>query len=219
MRMGCGVAVLGALAASACDAEQNRTGTVRDRNESIVSSATPSSNKPTPSATAAAAKKAPRALCTQKPRGRTPDTRIETAAAPSAYPPPNPIPFGAGKWIWVNLWAAWCGPCKEEMPRLLKWQTELRNAGVWPDFAFVSMDDDERQMRRVLASQPEGGVRATYWLKEESRQKWLGAFGISESATLPVHALVSPKGEVACIIDGALDEEDFARISAVLKGG
>jgi hypothetical protein len=101
----------------------------------------------------------------------------------------------------------------------LKWQAELRKSGILLDFAFVSMDDDERQMRRFLASQPEGGVRSTYWLKEGARAKWLGPLGISESATLPVHALVSPKGEVACVIDGALDDEDFPRISAVLRGG
>ena len=206
-----------ALALAACDEGSNRTGTVRDRNEAVVSSAA----QPTPTATVAASavKKTPRALCTSKPRGKAPDARIDTATAPNADAPPTPVPFGAGKWIWVNLWAAWCGPCKEEMPRLLKWQAELRKSGILLDFAFVSMDDDERQMRRFLASQPEGGVRSTYWLKEGSRAKWLGPLGISESATLPVHALVSPKGEVACVIDGALDDEDFPRISAVLRGG
>lgn len=207
------------LTAAACAEGEDRTKTVRDRNEAIVSTATPAGK---PSASAVPAKKAPRTLCSRKPAGRTPDakseSRIRTASALGAAEPPTPVPFGAGKWIWVNLWAAWCGPCKEEMPRLLRWQSELRRAGVSLDLAFVSMDDDERQLERFLASQPSSGVRSTYWLKEGDREKWLSSFGISAEATLPVHALVSPAGTLECIIEGAVDDEDFPSIASLVKG-
>lgn len=204
---------------SGCDEGEKRTSAVRERSEAVVTTASTAAAKPTASSTAAA-KKPPRALCTNQPRGRTPDARIDTASAPSVSAPPTPVPFGKGKWTWVNLWAAWCGPCKEEMPRLHRWQADLRKMGVSVELAFVAMDDDERQLHRFLASQPESGVRATYWLKDETmREKWLGPLGIPVAATLPVHALVSPRGELECIIEGAVDDEDFPRIAALLKGG
>jgi thiol-disulfide isomerase/thioredoxin len=219
----CSRAMLGllvALACSACEEGSDRTKTVRDRNDAVVATASTTSTKAAPTATVSAAKKPPRGLCAAKPKGRPSDARIDTAIAPGAMPPRTPVPFGAGKWIWVNLWAAWCGPCKEEMPRLHRWQAELRKSGVLVDLAFVAMDDDERQLQRFLASQPETGLRATYWLKDEAaREKWLGPFGIPVEATLPVHALVSPKGDLACVIEGAVEDEDFPRIASLLKGG
>src|SRR5262245_36951495 len=31
----------------------------------------------------------------------------------------------AKTWRWVNVWATWCKPCVEEMPRLAKWREKL----------------------------------------------------------------------------------------------
>jgi thiol-disulfide isomerase/thioredoxin len=205
------------LLSAGCDEPQNKPRTVRDRSE-VVAGSSAASTVVSTTASAAPPKKA-RSLCTSKPSGKPSESKIEAVTAPGATAPSVPIPFGAGKWIWVNLWAAWCAPCKEEMPRLMKWEKDLRKSGILIDLAFVSLDDDERQRDRFLASQPEDGLRASYWLSESAREKWLGAFGISPSATLPVHALVSPKGELVCIIHGALEDSDFPRIAAVVKNG
>jgi thiol-disulfide isomerase/thioredoxin len=141
-----------------------------------------------------------------------------TAQAPAAQILSPKIPFGVGKWVWINLWAAWCGPCKEEMPRLIAWQDKLRAAGVMIDLAFVSLDDDERQLHRFLEGQPAGGVRASYWLPEGSgRGTWMAGLGLKEMPELPVQALVGPSGEVACVIQGAVEEPDYPAILAFLN--
>ena len=194
----------------------------KERSNVVVSSAKPTaaSGAAAPSASPSAAPRPPRQLCTGSTDGlKTPHGRIKTAQAAGVDPLPTPIAFGAGKWIWVNLWAAWCVPCKEEMPRLLRWQDELRKSGVLLDLVFVSLDEDERQMQRFLDEQPRTGLRATYWLPEELRKGWLQPLGISENVQLPVQALVSPRGDVACVINGALEEDDFPQISKVIKGG
>ncbi|MCI0524298.1 MAG: TlpA family protein disulfide reductase [Acidobacteria bacterium] len=77
----------------------------------------------------------------------------DTQAAPSA-PPANPsapreLPSGlmqanlslldgqkkkladyAGKVLVVNLWATWCGPCRQEMPHLIRIAKEYKSKGV-----------------------------------------------------------------------------------------
>jgi len=159
-----------------------------------------------------------RQLCAgQKPRP-TPKGTPKTAAAGDATPLPATMPLGVGKWTWINLWAAWCGPCKEEMPRLIAWQKKLSDAGVMIDLSFLSLDDDERQMRRFLEAQPKDGVRATYWLPEGERGGWLGAVNLKESPQLPVQILVAPSGQVACVIEGAVEDRDYPAIAAFVGG-
>ena len=64
----------------------------------------------------AAPKPPVRQLCAgQSPRpalGSQWRAALKTAAAGDATPPPASLPIGVGKWVWINLWAAWCGPCK-----------------------------------------------------------------------------------------------------------
>ncbi len=157
-----------------------------------------------------------RQLCAGQKQRNAPKGTPKTAAAPDATTPPPTMPIGVGKWTWINLWAAWCGPCKEEMPRLLGWQKKLSDAGAMIDLVFVSLDDDERQMRRFLETQPATGVRATYWLPEGERAGWLGSVGLKESPQLPVQILVAPSGQVACVIEGAVEDRDYPALAAVM---
>jgi thiol-disulfide isomerase/thioredoxin len=172
---------------------------------------------PTTTASARPQTQAPaRQLCAGQSPRPAPKGALRTAAAPGADAPPASLPIGVGKWVWINLWAAWCAPCKEEMPRILGWQEKLRAAGVMIDLSFVSLDDDERETRRFLEAQPPSGVRATYWLPEGERSGWLGALGLKGSTQLPVQALVAPSGQVACVIQGAVEDGDYPALAAFL---
>lgn len=143
-----------------------------------------------------------------------PDQKLGHAQAPGAPILGSSIAVGNGKWTWINLWAAWCGPCKEELPRLLQWQKKLASQMT---FQFVSLDDDERQLLMYLQGQPEQGLRTSHWLPEgKARDGWLGGMKLSTSSELPVQILVNPQGRVQCIIEGAVEDADFARIAALV---
>jgi thiol-disulfide isomerase/thioredoxin len=179
--------------------------------------------KSAPAASAAAVHTAPpqvaplRQLCAGQTAKPPPKGNPKAVGSPGFDAPPLPVPFGVGKWTWVNFWAAWCGPCKEEMPRLLGWKDKLAAAGVLIDFAFVSMDDDERQLSRFLEGQPKGSVKASYWLPEgEGRSTWLAALGVKDPPDLPVQALVAPSGQVACVIQGAVEDRDYPALATYL---
>jgi thiol-disulfide isomerase/thioredoxin len=161
---------------------------------------------------------APRKLCASPPPGsKPPKATVPTRASPGAASPPASIPFGVGRWTWVNVWAAWCEPCKQEMPRLLAWQEKLRAAGALVDVVFVSVDDDERQLQRFLEQQPAGGLKSTYFLGEGgARKDFLVALGAKESPELPIQAFYAPSGQLSCFVQGAVEDVDYPAIAAMV---
>jgi thiol-disulfide isomerase/thioredoxin len=209
-----------ALAAllAACDERATPPPVVSDRSNAVLAGdagASHAASTPTPVKTAPAA---PRKLCSgAAPGTKSPKPSVPTRAAPGVASPPASIPFGVGRWTWVNVWAAWCEPCKQEMPRLIAWQDKLRAAGALVDVAFVSIDDDERQLQRFLEQQPAGGLKSTYFLGEGgARKDFLAALGAKETAELPMQAFYAPSGQLSCFVQGAIEESDYAAIAAMV---
>jgi thiol-disulfide isomerase/thioredoxin len=50
-----------------------------------------------------------------------------------------------GKQVLLNIWATWCGPCREEMPTLDRLQTRLGG----PDFEVVALSIDNESVEVV----------------------------------------------------------------------
>lgn len=141
---------------------------------------------------------------------------VQRAAAGGAELPADPLKATRGKWTWLNFWAAWCVPCKEELPLLFRWQEELAGRVA---FTFVSMDDDERQLREFLDEQPEAGLRQTQWLPDGAvRNAWLDALGLSDEPQLPLQVLLDPKGMLRCKVEGAVEAGDLATLQAIVAG-
>lgn len=46
-----------------------------------------------------------------------------------------------GKYVYVDVWATWCGPCKVEIPSLKKLEKEYHNKNI--HFVSMSIDDDQ----------------------------------------------------------------------------
>lgn len=45
-----------------------------------------------------------------------------------------------GKNVFVNLWASWCGPCREEMPSIQKLSDKTKGKNI--QFVMLALDDD-----------------------------------------------------------------------------
>jgi cytochrome c biogenesis protein CcmG, thiol:disulfide interchange protein DsbE len=50
-----------------------------------------------------------------------------------------------GKVLLVNFWAAWCVPCREEIPQFIKLQDRFRDQGF--QVIGISIDDTESELR------------------------------------------------------------------------
>ena len=217
--LGLGLSGLGLVGCD--DKKPDAPSATRSRSQSVVVSASPSVGVPA-SATAqpgpTLTKK--RVLCAGQlgaPGRAVPEAEFERTAAPGAA---LPAPALANQgWVWVNFWAAWCAPCKEEIPRLKSWEARLKQQGHKFRIAFISLDDDERQLRELLASQPQTGLKSSLWLKEgDARGKFLDAAGLGEDPELPSHFLIDPRGKIRCAFSGAVEDSDYAALSEIVSG-
>lgn len=93
----------------------------------------------------------------------------------------------AGEVVVVNFWAAWCGPCKKELPLLAELQGEYEGRGV--RFVGASTDaEDEREAAEELLAR--SGV--TYPIVFGLSEAEMGRLGLGE--LLPATAVYDRDG-------------------------
>jgi len=63
----------------------------------------------------------------------------------------------AGKYVYVDVWATWCGPCKAEIPHLKEIEKNYHDKNI--EFVSISVDkiDDEDKWRKMIEDKDLGG--------------------------------------------------------------
>ena len=54
-----------------------------------------------------------------------------------------------GKYVYIDMWASWCIPCRKEIPHLQKLEKELQNKDVV--FVSISIDKEEKAWKEKLS--------------------------------------------------------------------
>jgi thiol-disulfide isomerase/thioredoxin len=67
--------------------------------------------------------------------------------------------------VWINFWATWCGPCREEMPAMQELYEQYRERGLM--IVAVNMEEDAATVRRWMDS---GGYTFTFVLDSDGQQ-------------------------------------------------
>jgi thiol-disulfide isomerase/thioredoxin len=115
---------------------------------------------------------------------------------------PLSLATARGKVVLLNFWATWCGPCTDEMPRLVSAEKEYRSRGI----VFIAASLDNRKSRRKV---PE--FVTTYQI---GFPVWIGATGedlakLGMGDAVPSTAFIDRDGRIVARVEGSIRPEEL----------
>jgi cytochrome c biogenesis protein CcmG/thiol:disulfide interchange protein DsbE len=114
-----------------------------------------------------------------------------------------------GRWVLVNVWASWCGPCRDEAPALQRFYERQRGA----EFEIVGIDTQE-------TAEAGRGFVEEYGLTYPQLHDGAGEYADElKTKGVPENFLVDPEGDVALVQAGPVTEEFLAAEVAPLIEG
>jgi thiol-disulfide isomerase/thioredoxin len=121
-------------------------------------------------------------------------------------------------WGWINVWATWCSPCIEEMPRISSWEERLRKQVGPGDVVFLSADADAGDVVQFRAKHPEAPESARI-ASFDLLEPWLESIGLDSAAVLPIHVFLDSTDAIRCIRMGSVRDEDYDIVHRLIAGG
>jgi thiol-disulfide isomerase/thioredoxin len=120
-----------------------------------------------------------------------------------------------GQVVFVNFWATWCPPCREEMPSMLQLGRELsaRHPGKFKMVA-VSVDDGWPEVRQFFAGRMPGGVDVLLDQDQAATKAYYCAArgGCPDSFKFPETYIVDASGKLVSYVIGPRDWSDPAAL-------
>ncbi|WP_297334305.1 TlpA disulfide reductase family protein [Flavobacterium sp.] len=96
-----------------------------------------------------------------------------------------------GKYVYIDVWATWCGPCKQQIPHLQIMEEKYRGKNI----AFISISvDKEKDLEKwqnMVKSENLDGVQVI--ADKDWKSDFITAYGIQ---SIPRFILIDPKGNV-----------------------
>lgn len=96
---------------------------------------------------------------------------------------------GKGKWVLIDFWASWCGPCREELPDLVKIYEAFHDNGF--DVVGISLDDEVEAWQKAVKKMK------LSWHHLSDLKGWDSkAVETYKVFGIPTNLLVNPKGKI-----------------------
>jgi thiol-disulfide isomerase/thioredoxin len=96
-----------------------------------------------------------------------------------------------GKYVYIDVWATWCGPCRAEIPFLKKVEEKYHDKNI----AFVSIsadvDKDFEKWKKFVEEKQLGGIQL--FADKNWNSDFMKSFGIT---SIPRFILIDPSGKV-----------------------
>jgi thiol-disulfide isomerase/thioredoxin len=106
-----------------------------------------------------------------------------------------------GQIVVLSFWATWCGPCKEELPRL----SALSQTYAGKNISFVAVSIDEaRDLPRIQPFVEQNHIGLNVWIGADSNT--LDHFGLGN--IVPGTVILDDQGEIVARVMGEARDED-----------
>ncbi|WP_269236537.1 TlpA family protein disulfide reductase [Flavobacterium flavigenum] len=96
-----------------------------------------------------------------------------------------------GKYVYIDLWATWCGPCREEIPFLQKVEEKYKGKNI--EFVSISIDaiKDQPKWSKFIVDKKLGGTQLL--AENEWESKIMKDYSVQG---VPTFILVDPNGNI-----------------------
>lgn len=96
-----------------------------------------------------------------------------------------------GKYVYIDVWATWCGPCLREIPALQKVEDDFKGKNV----AFVSLSIDAKKdyekWKNMVSDKKLGGIQLI------ADNDWSSKFAVDYGiVSIPRFILIDPEGKI-----------------------
>jgi thiol-disulfide isomerase/thioredoxin len=102
-----------------------------------------------------------------------------------------------GKVLLLNMWATWCGPCRGEMPALVKMQDEHRDKG----FEIIGLNTDDGDTKEMI-DEFAAELKLNYTLVWADTAMQNGLLKISNFNGIPQSFLIDRDGNLRGVFKG-----------------
>ncbi len=102
-----------------------------------------------------------------------------------------------GKVILLNMWATWCGPCRAEMPALVRMQDEHRDAGL----EVIGLNTDDETVAQINDFAAE--MKLNYTLVWAGTDLQTALLRISKFGGIPQSFIIDRDGNLRGVFKGA----------------
>lgn len=114
-----------------------------------------------------------------------------------------------GRWVVLNYWAEWCGPCRVEIPELNQFAQEWQVQGV----TVVGVNFDGLQGEELKKSVDTMGIGFTVLAQDPAER-----YDLPRSEGLPVTYIIDDKGKVREQLMGEQTKAGLVEKIKALKG-
>lgn len=115
----------------------------------------------------------------------------------------------AGKYVYIDVWATWCGPCRAELPALKELEHKYKDKNIF--FVSISCDQDKTAWEKMVKEKSMGGIQ----LHNGNDREFMDGFMIR---SIPRFILLDKEGNIVSADMTRPSNPETAKMFETLEG-